>query len=100
VAERRHEFGIRLSLGASGGLLLGLVLRQGMALVGIGMLVGIAGAYALGRALSAQLYGVGAADPAVIATVVILLGAVALTACLVPAVRAARVNPVVALRSR
>jgi predicted permease len=100
VAERRHEFGIRLSLGASGRLLLGLVLRQGMVLVGIGMLAGIAGAWALGRALSSQLYGVGAADPAVIASVVLVLGAVALAACLVPAVRAARVDPVVALRSR
>jgi putative ABC transport system permease protein len=98
VAERRHEFGIRLSMGATSGKLLSLVLAQGMWLAGIGLCVGIAGALALGRALSSQLVGVGSGDPGVLGTVLALLAFVAFLACLVPALRASRVDPVVALR--
>ncbi len=100
VADRRHEFGIRLSLGADGSRLIGMVLRQGMTLVLIGVLLGVIGAFALGRALSSQLVGVGQADPRVFVTVVALLAGVALIACLVPAFRASRVDPMVALRSQ
>lgn len=100
VADRRHEFGIRLSLGANGPRLLGMVLKQGMTLVFIGILIGVVGAFALGEALSSQLVGVGQADPRVIGVVVALLAGVALIACLVPAFRASRVDPMVALRSQ
>jgi putative ABC transport system permease protein len=100
VADRRHEFGIRLSLGANGSRLLGLVLRQGMTLVLAGVVIGLIGALALGQALSSQLVGVGSADPAVIGVVVMLLAGIALVACLVPALRASRVDPMVALRSQ
>ena len=98
VAQRRHEFGIRLSLGASGRQLLAQVLRQGMAMVVLGVIVGVAGALALGRVLASQLFGVGASDPVVLVSAVALLVSIALAACLVPALRAARVHPMVALR--
>lgn len=98
VAQRRHEFGIRLSLGASGRQLLAQVLKQGMAMVALGVIVGVAGALALGRVLASQLFGVGAGDPVVLVSAVALLLSIALAACLVPALRAARVHPMVALR--
>lgn len=98
VAQRQHEFGIRLSLGATGRQLLAQVLRQGMLLVGIGIVAGVLGALALGQVLASQLFGVGAADPAVLLCAVGLLLLIALSACLVPALRAARVHPMVALR--
>lgn len=98
VAERRHEFGIRLSMGATAGRLVALVMAQGLWLAAAGLGLGVAGALVLGRALSSQLVGVGSADPRVLGTVLALLGTVACLACLVPALRAARVDPVVALR--
>jgi putative ABC transport system permease protein len=98
VAQRRHEFGIRMSLGADMRRVLLQVLGQGMGLVGIGLVLGIGGALLLGRALSSQLYGVGGSDPLVIASVAAVLAIVAAIACLVPALRAARTAPMVALR--
>ena len=98
VAQRRHEFGIRMSLGADARRVLLQVLGQGMAMVGAGIALGIGGALLLGRALSSQLYGVGGGDPRVIAVVTMLLAAVALAACLLPARRATRVEPMLALR--
>ncbi|MBB5206939.1 ABC transporter permease [Chiayiivirga flava] len=100
VAQRRHEFGIRLSLGASGAQLMSQVMKQGMGLVAIGVLAGIAGALALGRVLASQLFGVGAGDPGVLFAAVALLGGIALVACLVPALRASRVHPMTVLRSQ
>jgi len=98
VAERRREIGIRMALGASEGGVLTLVLRQGMLLAGIGLLVGLAGALAVTRVVSSLLFGVQPTDPATFAAVGLFMLAVALVACLVPARRATRVDPLVALR--
>jgi predicted permease len=98
VAQRTREMGVRLALGAARGNVLGLVLRQGLTLALAGGAVGLAGALALSRLLQSQLYEVRAADPATLAGVVLLLGAVAFVAALVPARRATRVDPAVALR--
>ena len=98
VNERTHEIGIRMALGAAGGDVLRLVMRQTMALVAIGAVLGLAGALALGRALSGLAFGVTPSDPATLSVVTALLAAVALAATLVPARRATRVTPLVALR--
>jgi predicted permease len=98
VAQRTHEIGIRAALGASAGNILGLVLRTGMSMAGIGLVAGLAGALALSRLLATLLFGVGERDPATIAGVAAILGAVALLACYIPAHRATRVDPIVALR--
>ncbi|MGH9413251.1 MAG: ADOP family duplicated permease [Terriglobales bacterium] len=94
VLRRRHEMAIRLALGAQPAAVLRLLLAQGMRPV----LAGLAAAFALTRLLSSLLYGIGATDPAIFAAAVVLLAAVALAACLVPALRAARLNPTVTLR--
>ena len=97
VTQRTKEIGIRLALGGTSRDILSLVIREGLAVVAVGFVAGIAGAVAVRRLLEAQLYGVRATDPAVYAAVVILLGLVATLACLIPGWRAARVNPAVAL---
>jgi len=99
VAQRQHEFGIRMSLGADARRTVGLVLGQGARMVGAGIVLGLVGAWLLGRALSSQLFGVDGADPQVIAAVIVVLATVALAACLLPAWRASRTPPMVALRS-
>jgi predicted lysophospholipase L1 biosynthesis ABC-type transport system permease subunit len=99
VAGRTREIGVRMALGARATDVLGMVLREGGTLVAVGVVIGIAGALAAGRLLAGFLFGVAPSDPAVFMAVPLLLGAVALGACLVPAMRAARVDPVVALRS-
>jgi putative ABC transport system permease protein len=99
VRQRTREMGIRLALGAQRRDVLALVLRDGMRLAMLGALVGLGGALLLGRFLAGMLYGVGAADPATYASVIALILLVALVACLVPARRATRIEPVVALRS-
>jgi putative ABC transport system permease protein len=98
VSQRQRELGIRMALGASRNGVLGLVLRQGMGLATIGVVLGLFGAFALTRLVASQLYNVGATDPATFVAVTALLTTVALVASLVPAMRATRVDPVVALR--
>jgi putative ABC transport system permease protein len=98
VVQRTHEIGIRMALGAHSGDVLGLVIRQGMTLAAIGVLIGVAGALATTGFMASQLYGVKPADPVVLTAVAVTLGIVALLACYIPARRAARVDPLIALR--
>jgi predicted permease len=95
---RRNELGIRLALGARRGNILWLVLRQGLKLAGFGVAIGLAGALALTRLLSGLLFGIDPADPATLMAISLLLVAVASLACWLPARRAARVDPMQALR--
>ena len=98
VSRRRQEIGIRMALGAKPNSILGMVVRRGMSLAGVGVAIGLAGALALGSVLNSMLYGVTRFDPATFLTVPLLLALVALVACLIPAGRAANVSPMVALR--
>jgi predicted permease len=98
VAQRVREFGIRQALGADRASILSLVLTQGLRTAGLGMVLGLAGSFALGRYLQTLLFGVTPHDLGVFAGVTILLFAVAMLACYVPARRATRVDPMVALR--
>ncbi|UCC72811.1 MAG: ABC transporter permease [Gemmatimonadota bacterium] len=98
VSQRTHELGIRLAMGAGKPNVLGLVTRQGMTLVLVGVALGTAGALALSRVLSGLLYEVSANDPTTFAAVVAFIFAVALPACYLPARRAASVDPMEALR--
>jgi len=99
VTQRTRELGIRMALGAERNSIFRLVLSHGMSLMAVGILLGLAGAIAVGRALVSLLYNVAALDAGAVATAVFSLLTVALIACCVPARRATRVDPIVALRS-
>jgi len=98
VSQRAQEMGIRLALGARAGDIVTHILAQGARLIGIGVVVGLIGALVMGRLLAGLLFGVSAADPRAVLGVSILLVAVTLLACYLPARRAARIDPMAALR--
>jgi putative ABC transport system permease protein len=99
VAQRTREMGIRIALGAAMGQVIALVLRDGMKVVLVGVVLGILGSLGVGRLLSSQLYRVSGTDPLVFSAVALVLLGVALLACWLPARKATRVDPVIALRS-
>jgi predicted permease len=98
VSQTTHDMGVRLALGAQPGDILGLVVRQGMALAGLGIAGGLVGAVLLTRVMTSLLYGVSATDLATFSAVVVILAASALAATAIPAFRASRVDPMMALR--
>ena len=98
VEQRTHEIGIRIALGAGRGEMLKMVVGQGMRLATIGLVLGLAGAFALSRVLTSLVFGVKPTDPVTFGAVALGLGLVALLACYIPAHRATRVDPVIALR--
>ena len=100
VASRTREFGVRLALGASERSVVMLVLRQGFSWSLVGLMLGIGGALASGRLVSRMLYGVQAVDPLTYGAVVIDLIVVVAIACLVPSLRATRVDPLTSMRAR
>jgi predicted permease len=97
VSQRRREIGIRMALGAESGSIFNLVLKEGGLIVGLGAAFGLAGAFFLRQTLQAQLYETGAMDPRVVAAVAAMLITVALIACVLPARRAAKTDPLIAL---
>jgi predicted lysophospholipase L1 biosynthesis ABC-type transport system permease subunit len=99
VAQRTREIGIRVALGAERHAVMGLILRRSAALTGIGLGAGLASAFAVARFLGVMLFGVAPFDPATFIAVALLFGLVALAASSVPALRATRIDPLVALRA-
>jgi ABC-type antimicrobial peptide transport system permease subunit len=97
VSQRTREIGIRMALGSDARGIFALVIREGLGLLLAGFGVGLAGAFAIRRAMETQLYGMSGMDPEVIAAVAGLLAVVALAACTLPARRAAKIDPIAAL---
>jgi putative ABC transport system permease protein len=97
VSQRTREIGIRMALGAAQGEVLSLIVREGMKLLLVGIAAGTIAALLLARLMAGLLYGVTASDPITFASVAVFLALVALLACWVPARRAAKVDPIVAL---
>ncbi len=99
VEQRTHEIGIRVALGAGRADVVGLVVRHGMLLAGIGVAAGLASAFGVTRVLASMLFGVKATDPVTFTGVAMALAGVALLATWIPARRATQVDPIIALRS-
>ena len=99
VNQRTHEIGVRIALGAGSASVLGMVLRRGLLMVGIGVLLGVGGAAATTRFLQSMLFEVGTFDVLTFVLVSLTLVAVAAGACLIPAFRASRADPLTALRA-
>jgi len=99
VARRGRELGVRAALGATPRDLFGTVMWHGLRLAGIGSVLGLAGAVAAGRLLERMLFGIGATDPATLAAALAALPVLTITACALPARRASRVDPLIALRA-
>ena len=100
VAQRRKEIGIRIALGSDGRRIFGLIVTEGLWLLAVGVTLGLAGAFAIRRAMETQLFGVQPMDPKVLALVTATLGIVAFVACAVPARRAAKIDPLIALNDQ
>jgi len=98
TARRTHEIGIRMALGAEKRDVLGLVIRMGVGLVGAGIVLGIIASLAVARVIATQLWGVSAYDPITLTSVAVLLLITGIVACWIPARRASRVDPLIALR--
>jgi ABC-type antimicrobial peptide transport system permease subunit len=98
VARRTKEMGLRMALGARSLSVIWLVMKEVLLLLGIGLLIGVPSALALGRFVAAQLYGIKGGDPGIASASILLLAAVAVMAGLVPAHRASRIDPILALR--
>jgi ABC-type antimicrobial peptide transport system permease subunit len=98
VSERTREIGMRMAMGAGRGDMMRLIMRQGLFVTGIGLVIGIGAALASARLLSSLLYGIRPDDPATVVVVVAGMTAITMLACYIPARRAMRVNPVIALR--
>ena len=98
VIRRRQEFGVRIAVGASPSSVMAMILRQASLIIGIGIIIGIVGSLMSGRLLAALLYDVQPTDPTMIAGAALFLAAITIVAALIPASRAARVDPMVALR--
>ena len=99
VSQRTHEIGIRMALGAQPRDIFNLIVKQGVGLTLVGILIGLAFAFVMTRAMSGLLYGISATDPLTYLGISLLLGLVALLACCVPTRRATKVDPIVALRN-
>jgi putative ABC transport system permease protein len=98
VGRRTHEIGVRMALGAEDGQILGMVLRKGLSLMVAGVVIGLVGSLGATRWLASELWGVSAGDPLTLAVVAVVLMGCGLAACVVPARRAAKVDPMSALR--
>jgi ABC-type antimicrobial peptide transport system permease subunit len=99
VAQRTRELGVRLALGATRSEVLGLIMKRGMRLVGVGLVIGLAGSVAAARVLRALLFETDIYDPATFTVVPLVLAAVSVVACYIPARRAAGVDPMATLRA-